>query len=85
MSTVRRCRCVFLLQGSQLLGYLSHLIYIVLGTGIADTLKEGIVALTVTVLVLYPVAVGYHGLLPVVEGIVALGMSETEEVVAFTA
>lgn len=73
------------LKGIQSVCYLSYLIYIVLGTGIADTLKEGIVALAVTVLVLHPVAVGYNGCFPVVKGIIAFGMAESEKIVVLSA
>ena len=61
--------------------YLSNLINIIFGTGIADALQEGIVILVVTVLVLHFVLVGDDALFPVVKNVVAVRVPETEEVV----
>lgn len=65
--------------------YLSNLINIIFGTGIADALQEGIVVLVVAVLVLHFVLVGDDALFPMVKNVVAVRVPETEEVVVLIA
>ena len=63
----------------------SPYIYIVFCTGITNTLEERIIALSVTVFILYPISVGDDRLFPVIEGVVTLGVFESEEIVVLTA
>ena len=65
--------------------YLSNLINIIFGTGIADALQEGIVVLVVTVFVLHFVLVGDDAFFPVVKNVVAVRVTEAEEVVVLVA